>query len=134
MFHTAEAFNGDVSKWDMRTVQNANKMFRHATLFNHTWCDDAWLSLTSDADFVGTSAKVICCPTGKYYNVTEVSSCGFCAPGKYNGVLQVDKQLPLSCVDCPRNTFAPFKGLTGCSNCEPDQYRYNFFLNGFVYF
>jgi hypothetical protein len=128
VFQHADAFNADVSKWDLSHVVNTGSMFRHATSFARVWCDDAWSKLISDVDFFDTSGKVICCPTGKYYNASQ-ATCEFCASGQYNGVLELDKQLPLSCVDCPRNTFAPIQGLPGCSDCESDQFRYYFFFS-----
>ena len=127
MFHTAKVFNRDVTKWDISDVVNTGSMFRHAKLFAHIWCDNVWSNRITDDDFFDSSGKVICCPTGKYFNATEVS-CGFCASGQYNSALQTDNKLPLSCVDCPRNTFAPIQGLPGCSDCESDQYRYYFFF------
>jgi len=128
VFQHAYAFNADVSKWDVRAVVNTDRMFEHATLFGHIWCDEVWFKRITEADFSDSSGKVLCCPTGKYYNASE-ATCGFCASGQYNGVLELDKQLPLSCVDCPRNTFAPIQGLPGCSDCESDQYRYYFFFS-----
>ena len=121
VFKNAQAFNSDVSKWNVASVISMALMFDGATSFTHIWCSNDWASRISDADFGGTG-KVICCTTGEYYNSTA-GNCDTCAIGQYNDLTHVTNQLPLSCNNCPRNTFAPIEGLPDCSDCEENQYR-----------
>jgi surface protein len=116
----ADSFNVDVSKWNVAKVTDMGSMFNLATSFTHIWCSNDWANTISDADF-GGPGKVLCCATGKFYNRTTVD-CDLCPIGQYNNLTHVTNQLPLSCETCPRNTFAPIRGLPKCSNCESNQY------------
>jgi len=133
MFLEAKAFNQDVSTWDVSKVTQMGRMFTSASSFTQIWCSTDWANKISGADFGGFNAngepnggtgKVICCATGKFYNPTAVGlDCKLCPIGQYNNLTHVTDQLPISCETCPRNTFAPIKGLPDCSDCEEDQYR-----------
>ena len=123
VFSNAYKFNQDVSKWDVSKITNMGEMFNSATSFTQIWCSNDWASRISGADFTNSGGgKVVCCPTGKFYNPTAVD-CDTCAIGRYNNLTHVTDQLPLSCESCPRNKFAPIAGLPECSDCEEDQYR-----------
>jgi Mycoplasma protein of unknown function, DUF285 len=37
-FHSAQAFNGDLSTWNVSSVQDASRMFNEAFVFNHSLC------------------------------------------------------------------------------------------------
>ena len=140
MFENAKSFNIDLSKWDVNLVKRMTNMFKGASAFTHIWCSDDWREKISYVDFLETydegeedenggrpvlnlrgSGKVMCCITGQYYDADQ--TCKACSPGEYNGPTHVKDKLPTSCETCPRNTFAPIKGLPGCSNCSSNQYR-----------
>ena len=59
MFHTAEAFNQDISGWDVASVTDMEMMFYKASSFNHFvggWTENSALTSTDmfkDACFSG---------------------------------------------------------------------------------
>ena len=139
MFLNAVSFNIDISKWNVEKVTSMTSMFQGATKFAQIWCRDDWKKLISDADFdktfklssefgsspvdnEGGTGKVMCCNTGQYYDA-KTRTCESCLEGNYNGLTHVTDKLPLTCVTCPRNTFAPIKGVTKCSDCAKNQFR-----------
>ena len=125
VFLQAVAFNADVSKWNIGQVTGTADMFVNAQQFTHRWCSTEWARVITDRAFVGSSGRVICCPPGHFYNDTngDKSTCEFCSIGKHNNRTRVTNNLPTSCIVCPRNTFAPIRGLPECSDCEKDQFR-----------
>lgn len=122
VFYSARVFNSDLTQWNIDKVTNMNLMFINAAAFNQIWCSTSWVGKISDADFSGSSGKVICCPPGKKFN-TISKTCGQCEIGQYNDDSRVTDALPTTCVACPRNTFGPIAGLPTCSSCKSDQYR-----------
>ena len=43
MFEKAKLFNGDISKWDVSSVQHMKSMFSNAAAFERNICGDAWV-------------------------------------------------------------------------------------------
>ena len=130
-FYKAYKFNSDLSQWNVNKVTSMSDIFKYATAFNQIWCSTSWASIISDADFSNSQGKVMCCPPGNKFNATS-KTCGQCEIGQYNDNSRVTNALPTSCAACPRNTFGPIAGLSTCSPCKSNQYRYVLILMLYV--
>ena len=60
MFSYAAAFNRDISKWDVSSVTNMDRMFRDAASFKQNLCGATWVrSKASKVDmFAGSSGSI----------------------------------------------------------------------------
>ena len=63
-------FNGDLSKWDVSSVQDMSRMFLSAKLFTQTLCGDAWVQSQAKKDrmFEGSPGGISqqACMSGKH--------------------------------------------------------------------
>merc|ERR1719362_1625676 len=65
MFQGATGFNGDVSKWDVSSVSNMNKMFWNAQSFDQDLCGVHWVLSRATktgmfANSLGSIASEVC--------------------------------------------------------------------------
>merc|ERR1719353_1634699 len=68
MFRNARSFNRDISKWDVSSVSNMDSMFRGAILFTRKLCGAAWVhsKARKTVMFAGSSgsiSKTVCTTT-----------------------------------------------------------------------
>ena len=84
MFYTAEAFNVDLSQWDVSSVTNMNGMFFEARSFKQKVCGDTWVysKASQIGMFAGSSGSIFprLCKSGptpattpvKYHFITRI--------------------------------------------------------------
>ena len=68
MFHSAAAFNADVSKWNLNAAASMDNMFQNSA-FDRTICGDKWLNLNA---FDNSNGRHGCCNAGSYMSTPHV--------------------------------------------------------------
>ena len=122
MFKGATSFNGDISKWDISSVNNMQNMFRNARSFKRKLCGARWVhsNAIKTTMFLGSLGSISgqVCPRNRAASRTvctrthpalqrnhNVGAEDFRIESKYDLKRQIDRYLERSakgdCTDCP---------------------------------
>ena len=117
MFYGAEAFNGDISKWDVSSVIYMDEMFNSATSFTQKLYGAAWVQIkASKYDMFAGSSGSIC-------------SSAFSSAAELRNAVAACLQLS-SIGDCPDGPHGPIgewdvSGVTDMSRMFHNMYSFN---------
>ena len=124
VFVYAEAFNRDLSKWDVGNVTNMGGMFDSASSFNQTWCNPTWYGKISPGDFVSSKGLMKCCGAGKHntqpISKTPYITCAPCDAGSFTSDLNIDA----SCKGCPTGWYNEVQKQPFCFPCAPGTFEH----------
>ena len=118
MFNQADAFNSDISKWNLQDEVVTAGMFFDAKSFNHKWCNKIWDGKTRPGDFSKSDFGMMkCCATGFKHLITSTGiDCVKCPVGTFTTT-----RYEATCKLCPTGWHQNENGTQFCIPCVPGQ-------------
>ena len=123
MFQSATTFNGDISKWDVSSVINMNKMFFRAASFKQKLCGAEWVrSKASKKDmFTGSSGSIsqTVCTSGLSLTAKKTTRAHISHRTVPERELIV--RMPISASVSTPSTISPIANTITCPKCQTFQ-------------